>query len=169
MRGFTSLQNSAPDKNSPFWEASEHLMLSITQIHTGAFAKYVSRISDGAPWYPGALSGRLPGLLVKSAPGRWYSFHMQKYYPITTELIYMCLFKFWHRTGILTSIQDLENYWYLILLILLEEIANIKSIKFEECLIYFWAKSKHFIISWSTRVWKLWDDYVVKVILIIIF
>ncbi len=60
MRGFTSLQNSAPDKNSPFWALSEHLTLSITQIHTGAFAKYVSQISDGAPWFPGALSGRLP-------------------------------------------------------------------------------------------------------------
>ncbi len=67
MRGFTSWQNSAPDKNSTFWVVSEHLTLSITQIHTGAFAKYVSRISDGAPWFPGALSGRLPHLLVKSA------------------------------------------------------------------------------------------------------
>ncbi len=68
MREFTSLQNSAPDKNSLFWVVSEHLTLSITQIHTSAFAKYVSQISDRAPWFPWALSGRLPRLLVKSAP-----------------------------------------------------------------------------------------------------
>ncbi len=68
MRGFTSLQNSAPDKNSPFWVVGEHLTLSITQIHTGAFAKYVLRRSDGAPETPGALSDRLLRLLVKSAP-----------------------------------------------------------------------------------------------------
>ncbi len=68
MRGFTSLQNSAPDKNSPFWVVGEHLTLSITQIHTGAFAKYVLRISNGAPETPGALSDRLLRLLVKSAP-----------------------------------------------------------------------------------------------------
>ncbi len=32
--------------------------------------KYVLPIglSDGAPWFPGALSGHLPRLLVKSAP-----------------------------------------------------------------------------------------------------
>ncbi len=53
MRGFTSLQNSAPDKNSPFWAVSEHLTLSITQTHTDAFAKYVSPTSDGAPDSPG--------------------------------------------------------------------------------------------------------------------
>ncbi len=35
----------------------------------GQRCKYVSAISDGAPWFPGALSGRLPRLLVKSAPG----------------------------------------------------------------------------------------------------
>ncbi len=29
--------------------------------------KYVSAVSDGAPWFPGAL-GRIPRLLVKSAP-----------------------------------------------------------------------------------------------------
>ncbi len=68
MRGFTSLQNSAPDKNSPFWVVGEHLTLSITQIHTGAFSKYVLRISNGAPETPGALSDRLLCLLVKSAP-----------------------------------------------------------------------------------------------------
>ncbi len=28
----------------------------------------MSAISDGAPWFPGALSGRLPHLLVKFAP-----------------------------------------------------------------------------------------------------
>ncbi len=72
MKGFISLQNSAPDKNSPFWVVSEHLMLFITQIHAGAFANYVSQISDGAPWFAGALSGRLPHVLVKSAPGENY-------------------------------------------------------------------------------------------------
>ncbi len=65
MRGFTSLQNSAPEKNSQFWVVRE-LTLSITQIHTDAFAKCVSRISDGAPGSPGALSDRLPRLLVKT-------------------------------------------------------------------------------------------------------
>ncbi len=30
--------------------------------------KYVSPISDGAPWFHGALSSRLPRLLVTSAP-----------------------------------------------------------------------------------------------------
>ncbi len=44
MRKFTSLQNSAPDKNSPFWVVSEHLTPSITKIPTGAFAKCFANI-----------------------------------------------------------------------------------------------------------------------------
>ncbi len=48
---FESQSNAISYHPHPFTPnvVNEHLTLSITQMHTGAFAKYVSRISDGAP------------------------------------------------------------------------------------------------------------------------
>ncbi len=43
-----------------------------------AFVKYVLRISDGAPWFPGTLSGRLPHLLVKPAPAPTCSLYFRR-------------------------------------------------------------------------------------------
>ncbi len=75
MTKFTSLQNSAPDKNSPFWVVSEHLTLSITKIPTGAFAKCFANIRRH-PLKPGALSSCLPCLLVV----RPWQYHFAKWF-----------------------------------------------------------------------------------------
>ncbi len=53
MRGFASLQNAAPDKNSAFWAVSEHFTLSIyTMQHLpNMFRQY----QMGPPDSPGPL------------------------------------------------------------------------------------------------------------------
>ncbi len=73
---------------------SEHFTLSITQINIGAFTKYVSGISDGAPLFPGTPSGRLPRLLVNSTPGWKESWRMpwahNRSLVLSTVLLFKC-------------------------------------------------------------------------------
>ncbi len=64
MRGFTSWQKLAVLSDEWTFDALHNTNTYWCTCQVG----YVLGISDGAPWFTGALSGRLPRLLVKSTP-----------------------------------------------------------------------------------------------------
>ncbi len=61
------MQNSMLHKNF-FFAQWVNIWRSLEHKYTLKHLPNMSAISDGAPWFPGALSGRLPHLLVKFAP-----------------------------------------------------------------------------------------------------